>query len=62
MRHRLADREMFRRVEKAPVGDPRRPAHLCSGLRKLKQRLQAKVERKKHLRKRKDFLGKLLGI
>jgi hypothetical protein len=59
-RHRLTDAEMLRGVKKA-LKSARCPAHLKPGLRRLQERLEARIERRKHPAKR-DFLSRMFGF
>jgi hypothetical protein len=61
-RHRLADREMLRGVLRA-LENSRTPKHLRPGLRRLRDRLQRRIEAVKQQRKNEgDFLSRLFGF
>jgi len=56
-KRRLTDREMLRGVEKA-LSSSKTPSHLQPGLRRLRERLQARLSEPS----KKDFLSRLFGL
>jgi hypothetical protein len=62
MAHRLTDRQMLRGVLRA-LENSRTPKHLRPGLRRLRDRLQRRIEAVKQQRKNEgDFLSQLFGF
>ncbi len=59
-RHRLSDSEMLKGVRRA-LKNPRTPSNFKPGLRRLQDRLEARIEARKNPHKR-DFLSNLFGL
>lgn len=60
-RYRMSDTEMLKGVKKA-LASPRVPSQLVPGLRRLRDRLEARIEAGKKPQRQKDFLSGFLGI
>jgi hypothetical protein len=59
-RHRMSDSDMLKGLRKA-LKSPRTPSNLKPGLRRLEDRLAARIARRKNPPKR-DFLSRLFGF
>lgn len=58
-RRRLTDQQMLKGVRQA-LKNPRCPANFRPGLRRLQERLEVRIARRKNPKK--DFLSRILGF